>query len=193
MKYSLCFRAQRRLLQPSENGNATTFLFHYTKYAGRGQCLRQRTNAQLWRKKLKQIWNKREREKYMSPLIWGNWRRDLAADISEIWWEIQLKIKTNPCSHTFEAVNESASNFERVFRHFVMNLSEQKLLHINMNVRGRADNSSPPSLVHNKWLNFTSTFSAPALRGLRHSSHKSKLQWDEQACLASRVSHWGLG
>ena len=119
----------------------------------------------------------------MSPLIWGNWRRDLAADISEIWWEIQLKIKTNPCSHTFEAVNESASNFERVFRHFVMNLSEQKLLHINMNVRGRADNSSPPSLVHNKWLNFTSTFSAPALRGLRHSSHKSKLQWDEQACL----------
>ena len=29
------------------------------------------------------------------------------------------------------------------------------------------------------------TFSAPALRGLRHSSHKSKLQWDEQACLYS--------
>ena len=29
------------------------------------------------------------------------------------------------------------------------------------------------------------TFSAPALRGLRHSSHKSKLQWDEQTCLTN--------
>ena len=34
------------------------------------------------------------------------------------------------------------------------------------------------------------TFSAPALRGLRHLSHKSKFQWDEQACLSLTQDIW---
>ena len=126
--------------------------------------------------------------------FWGNWGRALAANLSDIWWEIQLKIETNPCSPTFEAVQESLSNFEGVFRHFVMNLSDFFWLQTSDNVHGTADESFPPSLVHSKWPNFTSTFFAPALRGSRHSSHNQKQihkeiwLWDELACLVLRLS-----
>ena len=54
---------------------------------------------------------------------------------------------------------------EAVFRHFVMKKSEPKWLHINIYVRGRANQSFPASFVPKKWLYQASTFFAPALRG----------------------------
>ena len=56
---------------------------------------------------------------------------------------------------------------EAVVRHFVMKKSEPKWLHINIYVRGRANQSFPASFVPKKWLYQASTFFAPALRG-RH-------------------------
>ena len=74
---------------------------------------------------------------------------------------------------------------EAVFRHFVMKKSEPKWLHINIYVRGRANQSFPPSFVPKKWLYQASTFFAPALRGSPHSSqnqirNKSKWQSDDE-------------
>ena len=96
------------------------------------------------------------------------------AAIRVIWWEIQLKIETNPCSPRIGTVRETASNFEGVFRHFVMNLSDCFWLQATVYVHGRDNQSFPPSLVHKEWLNLALTFSAAALRGSPHSSHHQK-------------------
>ena len=96
------------------------------------------------------------------------------AAIRVIWWEIQLKIETNPCSPRIGTVRETASNFEGVFRHFVMNLSDCFWLQATVYVHGRDNQSFPPSLVHKEWLNLALTFSAAALRGSPHSSHNQK-------------------
>ena len=86
-------------------------------------------------------------------------------------------------------MRESPSNFEDVSWHFVMNLSEKKLLQTSFNVHGRDNQSFPTSLVPKKWLYLATTFSTPALRGLPHSSQNQKqIQitiwwWGEQACL----------
>ena len=96
------------------------------------------------------------------------------AAIRVIWWEIQLKIETNPCSPRIGTVRETASNFEGVFRHFVMNLSDCFWLQATVYVHGRDNQLFPPSLVHKEWLNLALTFSAAALRGSPHSSHHQK-------------------
>ena len=96
------------------------------------------------------------------------------AAIRVIWWEIQLKIETNPCSPQIGTVRETASNFEGVFRHFVTNLSDCFWLQATVYVHGRDNQSFPPSLVHKEWLNLALTFSAAALRGSPHSSHHQK-------------------
>ena len=57
--------------------------------------------------------------------------------------EILFCSKTNPCDSfpEFRTVRGVLRKVEAVFRHFVMKLSEPKVLQVNLNVRGR-DNQS---------------------------------------------------
>ena len=57
--------------------------------------------------------------------------------------EILFCSKTNPCDSfpEFRTVRGGLRKVEAVFRHFVMKLSEPKVLQVNLNVRGR-DNQS---------------------------------------------------
>ena len=61
-----------------------------------------------------------------------------------------------------------------------MNFSEQKLLHINLTIRGRANQSFPAILVPNKSLYFASTFSASRWEGLRQPSQYLSTQYLQQ-------------
>ena len=66
--------------------------------------------------------------------------------------EIWFHCKTNPYDRfpKFEAISESLSNFEAVFRQFVMNLSDFFWLQTTSTVHGRDNRSFPTSLVPNK-------------------------------------------
>ena len=88
------------------------------------------------------------------------------------WKEIQNQVETNPSQRfpKFDGLSKSPSNFEDIFRHFVMNLSDFFWFHKYFSVHGRAHQSFPTSLVPNKSLYLASTFSASPHRGLRHSS-----------------------
>ena len=114
------------------------------------------------------------------------------AAIRVIWWEIQLKIETNPCSPRIGTVRETASNFEGVFRHFVMNLSDCFWLQATVYVHGRDNQSFPPSLVHKEWLNLALTFSAAALRGSPHSSHHQKQIQISLMVRRAGLSNWNI-
>ena len=57
--------------------------------------------------------------------------------------EILFCSKTNPCGSfpEFRTVRGGLRKVEAVFRHFVMKLSEPKVLQVNLSVRGRANQS----------------------------------------------------
>ena len=120
------------------------------------------------------------------PQIWGSqlWCRNWDSHWNEIW----KAVETNPIERfpKFEAHSEAPSSFEEVSWHFVKKKNTQKPIQKWIQMHGRANQSFPPSLVPNKSLNLASTFSASALRGLRHSSQYQKARskylfwyWDE--------------
>ena len=98
-----------------------------------------------------QIWNV-DQEKYKpfpkfhcNP-VWSCSGKSAENTWGEIWKSVRTN--TNFSFPKFHCHSNTPSNFEAVFRHFVMNFSENKLLHINLTIRGRANQSFPASLVH---------------------------------------------
>ena len=120
-----------------------------------------------------QIW-KVDQEKYKpfpkfhcNP-VWSCSGKSVENTWGEIWKSVRTN--TNFSFPKFHCQSNTLSNFEDVFRHFVMNFSEQTMLHINLTIRGRANQSFPASLAPNKSLYFASTFSASLWEGLPQPS-----------------------
>ena len=104
------------------------------------------------------------------PQIWGDSEERYRCKFQ---WERNLISLRNKSMWQFPWIwgaEWAPSDFEGVFRHFVMNLSDFFWLQTRVNAHGRDNQSFPTSLVPKKWLYLASTFFAPALRGSPHSS-----------------------
>ena len=104
------------------------------------------------------------------PQIWGDSEERSSGKFQ---WERNLISLWNKSMWQFPWIwgaEWAPSDFEGVFRHFVMNLSDFFWLQTRVNAHGRDNQSFPTSLVPKKWLYLASTFFAPALRGSPHSS-----------------------
>ena len=125
----------------------------------------------LWEIQFPQIWGDSE-ERYRCKF---QWERNLISLRNKSMWQFPW----------IWGAEWAPSDFEGVFRHFVMNLSDFCWLQTRVNAHGRDNQSFPTSLVPKKWLYLASTFFAPALRGSPHSSqnqirNKSKWQSDDE-------------
>ena len=110
----------------------------------------------LWEIQFPQIWGDSE-ERYRCKF---QWERNLISLRNKSMWQFPW----------IWGAEWAPSDFEGVFRHFVMNLSDFFWLQTRVNAHGRDNQSFPTSLVPKKWLYLASTFFAPALRGSPHSS-----------------------
>ena len=110
----------------------------------------------LWEIQFPQIWGDSE-ERYRCKF---QWERNLISLRNKSMWQFPW----------IWGAEWAPSDFEGVFRHFVMNLSDFFWLQTRVNAHGRDNQWFPTSLVPKKWLYLASTFFAPALRGSPHSS-----------------------
>ena len=142
---------------------------HWLCSVGGKQCTNMKLG--LWEIQFPQIWGDSE-ERYRCKF---QWERNLISLRNKSMWQFPW----------IWGAEWAPSDFEGVFRHFVMNLSDFFWLQTRVNAHGRDNQSFPTSLVPKKWLYLASTFFAPALRGSPHSSqnqirNKSKWQSDDE-------------